>query len=235
MRHGDGLMGMQALGPASVDHVLTDPPYSQWVHQQHKVGGGARVGGGERYKDLGFGHLTPELRAEAARHIARITRRWCLVFCDAEGIAGWMHDLALWGLEHVRVGAWIKQGATPQFSGDRPAPGWEAIVVAHRPGRKRWNGGGRHAVWTHPIVQTGRLHTTQKPLGLMEALVRDFTEPGELILDPFAGSGTTGVAAVRHGRRFLGWELQEKYADAARRRLAATQEQMTLGLAAEPA
>ena len=47
-------------------------------------------------------------------------------------------------------------------------------------------------------------HQTQKPLALMELLVRLFSDPGELILNPFAGSGTTGVAAIRLGRRFLG-------------------------------
>jgi site-specific DNA-methyltransferase (adenine-specific) len=47
----------------------------------------------------------------------------------------------------------------------------------------------------------------QKPLALMDVLVRLFSEPGELILDPFAGSGTTGVAALRLGRRFVGWEM----------------------------
>lgn len=54
----------------------------------------------------------------------------------------------------------------------------------------------------------------------MEVLVRLFSDPGELILDPFAGSGTTGVAAVRLGRRFVGWEMNPVYADIARRRLA---------------
>jgi DNA modification methylase len=67
----------------------------------------------------------------------------------------------------------------------------------------------------------------------MESLLRDFTDPGDLILDPFAGSGTTGVAAIRLGRRFVGWERDAKYHDVATRRLAATREQ--LGLFAEGA
>lgn len=62
----------------------------------------------------------------------------------------------------------------------------------------------------------------------MERLVRDFSDRGELILDPFAGSGTTGVAALRLGRRFLGWERNPKYHGTADRRLAATHEQLEL-------
>jgi site-specific DNA-methyltransferase (adenine-specific) len=51
-----------------------------------------------------------------------------------------------------------------------------------------------------------RLHPTQKPLALMRDLVRDFTQPGDVVLDPFMGSATTGVACLEEGRRFLGIE-----------------------------
>jgi site-specific DNA-methyltransferase (adenine-specific) len=64
----------------------------------------------------------------------------------------------------------------------------------------------------------------------MQLLVRLFSNKGELILDPFAGSGTTGVAALRLGRRFLGWELNAVYVAVARKRLATAREQLELGL-----
>ena len=64
----------------------------------------------------------------------------------------------------------------------------------------------------------------------MELLVRLFSNHGELVLDPFAGSGSTGVAAIRLGRRFLGWEMNPAYADIARRRVAAAREQLDLGI-----
>ena len=73
-------------------------------------------------------------------------------------------------------------------------------------------------------------HQTQKPLALMELLVRLFSAHGELVLDPFAGSGTTGVAAMRLGRRFLGWEMDPAYVAIASRRLAAAREQLELGV-----
>ena len=63
---------------------------------------------------------------------------------------------------------------------------------------------------------------------IMESLVRDFTDPGDLILDPFAGSGTTGVAAIRLGRRFIGWEKDPKYHAIALKRLTAAKEQLEL-------
>jgi DNA modification methylase len=134
------------------------------------------------------------------------------------------------GLDYVRTGAWVKVGATPQFSGDRPAVGFEAVTICHPPGRKHWNGGGKHAVWTHPIVldrgKTGaRMHTTQKPLGLMESLVSLFTDRDETVLDAFMGSGTTGVACIKLGRRFIGIERDPKYFEAACGRIEDAQRQ----------
>jgi len=104
----------------------------------------------------------------------------------------------------------------------------EPVVIASRPGRKRWNGGGAHAVWTCPVEREGRVHPAQKPLALMQTMVRLFSDPGELVLDPFTGSGTTGVAALSLGRRFEGWELDPGYASLARSRLARARQQLEL-------
>jgi len=98
-------------------------------------------------------------------------------------------------------------------------------------GRSTWNGGGSHGVF---IVNKGgdsrTGHQTQKPVALMELLVRLFSDKGQLILDPFARSGTTGVAAIRLGRRFLGREMDSTYVSIARRRLEAAREQLELGV-----
>lgn len=71
--------------------------------------------------------------------------------------------------------------------------------------------------------QTGRVHPTQKPVALMEYLIRTYTNPGELVLDNTMGSGTTGVACVNTGRRFIGIERDEKYFQIARERILGEQ------------
>jgi site-specific DNA-methyltransferase (adenine-specific) len=223
-----GPEGLALLPDKSVDHVICDPPYSAWVHAQHMIGGGARRNGSARYKDLGFGAISVDAMTTAAEQFARVSRRWVIVFCAAEMVGSWRDAMTDKGLEHVRVGVWVKGGATPQFSGDRPAPGFESIEIAHPAGRKTWNGGGRHAVWLADVPRGDRHHTTQKPIDLMEQLVRDFTDPGDLILDAFAGSGTTGVAAKRLGRRFIGWERDPKYHAIAEKRIASAREQRQL-------
>ena len=125
----------------------------------------------------------------------------------------------------------------PRMDGSRPAYGTEAICVAHAPreaGRTRWNGGGKPAVYPFPVQEPCREHPTQKPLALMEALIRDFTDPGDLVVDPFAGAGTTLVAARRLGRRALGWERSPAYFSIAERRIRDAREQLTIPLARQP-
>jgi site-specific DNA-methyltransferase (adenine-specific) len=83
--------------------------------------------------------------------------------------------------------------------------------------------GGTQVVWSLPTPgprekQHGR-HPTQKPLALLDRVVAAASSPGDLVLDPFSGSGTTGVAATRAGRRFLGVEMDPQYLDLAARRI----------------
>lgn len=238
LRHGDCIEGMRGMDDKSVDHVICDPPYDEHTHRAQRRGatGKDKTKGlsstsvsMERY--IGFPAITTAEMDACAREFSRVCKRWILVFCSMEQQHAWMTLMERHGLNHVRFGIWSKPGSTPQFTGDRPGTGCEAIEIAHPPGRKRWNGGGGFGLWTVPIVkeQTGvRVHPTQKPLALMEALVRDFTDPGDLILDPFAGSGTTGVAAIRLGRRFVGWERDPKYHAIATKRLSVTREQLGL-------
>lgn len=225
--HGDNADILPTL--AEVDHVITDPPYSAHVHGNARSGrmvaANDRGGRFRRNVELGFDHIADDDMRFIAEQSARLASRWVLTFSDTESSHLWREAMEREGLDYVRTGAWIKVGCTPQFSGDRPATGFEAVTICHPKGRKRWNGGGKHAVWSVPIVldrgrNGARLHTTQKPLELMSALVDQFTDPGETILDPFAGSGTTLVAAKGLGRRAIGVELDERYAEIAARRLA---------------
>lgn len=246
---GDNKMVLPKLAAKSVDHVITDPPYSEHVHgKQRRVMAGKggrkskrRASGRGFYRaigiaPLGFESLSAELRLSSAEQFARVCRRWCLVFSDAESCGDWRHDLDAFGLRHVREGAWVKLCAQPQLSGDRPGVGHEAIQISHpKSPRCRWNGGGHSAIWSHAIATdrngNERHHTTQKPLDLFLRLIEQFTNPDDVVLDPFCGSGTTGVACLRLGRRFIGIEKDAKYAAIARDRLAAEGRGLSLSAA----
>jgi DNA modification methylase len=230
--HGDCREVLPAL--ESVEHVITDPPYSIMVVNTSKGASGTyratnngsvRIGEAER-RDLGYAGIDDEIRQTVSANIGRVTRRWAIVFCDAESLTTWRVLLEEGGLRHIRSGAWVSPACTPQFTGDRPGTGWEACEIAHAPGRCRWNDGGRPAVWIINRPTNGSAeraeasHPTPKPTALLEKIVTQFTDPGETILDPFMGSGTTLVAAKRLGRKAIGIELEEKYCEIAAKRLA---------------
>lgn len=208
-----------------VDHVFSDPPYGvNETHSAHLSGVTLRDGTPAR-QALGFDGITQqELQAFAAQWVG-MASRWVVFSCE------WKHAHALPHL--IRLGIWRKPDGTPQFTGDRPGTGWEAVAILHREGRKKWNGGGKHAVWTIP-KGAGDGHPTQKPVPLLREWVCDFTDPAETILAPFMGSGTTGVAAVQMGRNFIGIEREPKYFDIACRRIEEAQRQSDLFIAPEP-
>lgn len=239
----DPVSGLASLPDKSVDVVITDPPYASEIYQRCKKNPARSNGGGRgrrstnKYSvglkaltDGAIGTLDDVLEGSMA-HVARITRRWALVFCDVESLYLVRGELVRGGMRYVRTGVWAKEDPMPQFSGDRPAQGFEACAIAYGGDEEMWwNGGGKAGLWRHGVCKTDRPdHPCPKPLELMEELVRDFTDPGELICDPFAGSGTTGVACKRLGRRFLGWEMKPEYAAVAQKRIENAREQMVIG------
>lgn len=217
-----------------VDHVITDPPYSARTHA--RLGREGRNDGHSKRGALNFESVSDVDVVSA--HFARVAARWVITFGDEFSFPEWMRHCSEAGLELVRHGVWVKSNPMPQMSGDRPGCGFEsmAIMHGHRPkgtGRMHWNGGGKCAVFhgdgNNPRGTNERVdHPTQKPVALMLELVELFTDEGETVLDPFAGSGTTGVACLRLGRKFIGIERDEKYAALAAERLEAENSGLTL-------
>jgi site-specific DNA-methyltransferase (adenine-specific) len=200
---------LPTLGVAAVDHIIGDPPYDERTHARARS---LRDGGSDIPIDFAplsdFHHLQASLL---------LARRWVVFFCALEQLGEYARAA---GEAWLRAGVWVRPDGTPQISGDRPAQGAEGIAIAHAAGQaKAWNSGGKRGVWTHGVHRGDRLHPTQKPLPLMLELLEDFTGAGDVILDPFAGSGTTGQACMLLGRRFIGIERDPKYAAIARDRI----------------
>jgi site-specific DNA-methyltransferase (adenine-specific) len=172
---GDGFAVLRDLSDRAVGHVITDPPYAEKTHagartENHTTA----VAPGKRYGShalVDFASFDDETFLTLCDEAVRVARRWVLMTCD------WRHSAAAecGGRPVVRCGVWIKPDSAPQFTGDRPGTGWEAVLILHRQGRKRWNGGGHHAVWTHPIERDGD-HPAQKPLPLVRRWLKDFRQ-----------------------------------------------------------
>lgn len=202
---GDAFSIMPKLDP--VDVIISDPPYNPKTHK------GARSAKALSTSPVDFDSISEEDFVAFCANALTLAKRWVVMSC------AWQHaaQLEKAGLPLVRLGIWHKPNGAPQFTGDRPGVGWEAIAILHREGRKHWNGGGHHAVWVCN-VEHGE-HPTQKPLKLLTDWVMTFTDPWETVLDPFCGSGTTGVACAKSGRKFIGIEKRPDYFNLAVRRI----------------
>lgn len=123
-------------------------------------------------------------------------------------------------------------GTSPQYKvyhgmGDTKAafaPSHENIVFAVK-GKYSFPGSRPKDLVTFPKINSSKMvHPTEKPVGLLANLISSVTKPGDLILDPFAGSGSTLVAAKKTGRRFIGIELDDDYFVTAQRRIEEVRE-----------
>jgi site-specific DNA-methyltransferase (adenine-specific) len=202
-----------------VDHVITDPPYSENTHQMAKTNKGA----GHGTKLVTFDSLSGEEFDKFMGLCLGVAYEWVIATCDYKHAARFYDHPRF-----VRLGAWVKPNPMPQISADRPGQGFETVLILHAGAvAKKWNRGGGAGVWTFP-VNTASEVPTQKPLALLMALVEDFTEPGQSILDPCMGSGTTGVAALALGRTFVGMEQDEGRFSIACRRIEQAYKQRPL-------
>lgn len=233
--HGDCREWLAAQGDRSVDCVITDPPFDERTHNMVRTNrhGYGTSGGGNRVlsggSDVRFDAWNHDAQLDLFATLGRITRRWVVSNVATDTAFRFEVEQPPAGLRVLRVGAWVKTNPMPIISADRPAMGWEPIVYMHRDDVKpEWNGGGKAANFVLPTSQ-GSGHPTQKPLGMVASWVRLFTNPGDLILDPFAGSGTTLRAAKDEGRRVVAWEVREDFCELAARRL--TQDTLFGGVA----
>lgn len=221
---------LRTLDAGSVDCVLTDPPFAEKTHEgarsQVATGRAGRLGfadGEGVKKTVDFASWGNQQFLIFVAELVRVCTGWIVMTCD------WRHAAVAeeTGLPLVRLGVWIKPDAAPQFTGDRPGTGWEAVAIFHREGKKQWNGGGSHAVWSCERDRS-KVHPSVKPLPLIERWVRLFSGPGHTILDPCMGSGTVGVAGLRTGRGFVGCEIDEAKFLTAQKRIAAEQDRYPL-------
>lgn len=218
--HGDCRDLLASLADESVAAVLTDPPYTERTHQKARTP--------ERSGVTAFGSITDDDLTFMLSEMGRVSSGWVVATLD------YRHAVAFdnappSGLKVQRLGVWVKTNPTPQLSGDRPAQGWESIAYMHRADRRsKWNGGGAHGNFVLPIPPPEG-HPTAKPLGVLAQFVRWFTNPGDTVLDPFAGSGTTLRAAKDEGRKAIGVEIDERYCEVIAKRL--TQDTLFGGVA----
>lgn len=233
---GDCLEIMPTLPPASVDLVLTDPPYNLAWKAEIKLAGRSNIFH-RAAQILKWDEVSiPELCAGTYPQFNRLLKESgsVLSFCRTEFITELVNAGKKEDLDVKTTIVWHKTNPVTQIRKKNYLSSIEAVVWQARKREKipfTFNFGRQtdmHNFIEGPICMGAERteHPTQKPIYVLEKLLVVHSNCGDLVIDPFMGSGTTGVACVRNGRKFIGIELNEKYFDIACRRIEAETKQM---------
>ena len=238
---GDGLAMMADLPPDSVDCIWTDPPYLLSNGGMTCVAGkrvSVNKGAWDRSDGIENDH---EFNLSWLRECYRVLKPAGTIW-----VTGTHHVYLSVGLAMMQLGfrilndiIWEKSNPPPNLGCRCFAHSTETILWAtkapkgsrhkytfHYQEMKDENGGKQmKTVWRFPAAgrpeKSFGKHPTQKPIALIERCLRASTNPGDLVLDPFAGAASTGCAAIPLGRHFIGSEIEPEYADIGAQRLTA--------------
>lgn len=220
---GDSLRLLRELPDASVGMVLTDPPFSSGGQFR----GDRVIQTGSKYGAAALADFAGDNRDQrsfllwstlwlAECHRVAVPGSICAVFIDWRQLPTMTDALQAGGWVWRGVSAWHKPNARPQLG--RPWQDCEFICWGTAGPRVIVGETGPKLMSVCPPT-THRVHQTEKPVTLLREWVK-LCPAGDLVLDPFAGSGAVGLAALLEGRRFLGMEISQHFATLASERLA---------------
>ena len=241
---GDCVAQMAALPAASIDLVFADPPYNLQLKGDLKRPDDSRVNAVDDDWDkfasfAEYDAFTRAWLAACRRLLKPAGTLWVIgSYHNIYRVGAILQDLDFWILNDV---VWRKSNPMPNFRGRRFTNAHETLIWAAREQTSRYTfnyealKAGNEDVqvrsdWTIPLctgeerlkqVDGGKLHPTQKPEALVARVILAASRPGDVVLDPFFGTGTTGAVAKRLGRSFIGIEREKSYARAAEKRIAA--------------
>ena len=210
---GDCLEILKQLPDKCIDLVLTDPPYgmayqSSWRTDKHDL---------IHFDELENDEWVIPFLKEAYRVLKDDTHIY--IFCNDYLFAKFREWMPFCGFTLKRTLVWVKNNHTSgDLEGDYGNK-TEWVIFAHK-GRRLLNGNRDTNVLNFSRVSDTDDHPTPKPVDLCQFLVEKSTQAGEIVLDPFLGSGTTAVACKQINRNFIGIEKEQKYVDIANERLS---------------
>jgi modification methylase len=243
---GDCIAALRNLPSGTVDLVFADPPYNLQLGGELLRPNNTRVDGvddgWDQFENFAtYDRFSRAWLAECRRVLKPNGALWVIgTYHNIFRLGTALQDLGFWLLNDV---IWLKTNPMPNFKGTRFTNAHETLIWAARDARSRpiFNYDSLKAFnddlqmrsdWLLPICSgaerlrdgAGRkAHPTQKPEALITRILLATSKPGDLVLDPFFGTGTTGAVATRLGRRFIGIERDAGYVKAAQERIAAIQ------------
>ncbi len=238
---GDCVEVLSGLPERSIDLIFADPPYNLQLRQELWRPNRTRVDPVDEEWDrfASFAEYDAFTRAwlAACRRVLKDTGTiWVIgTYHNIYRVGAILQDLGYWILNDV---VWVKRNPMPNFRGVRFTNAHETLIWAQKARGKRYtfhhqlmkslNGDLQmRSDWHLPIctgkerlkVNGKKAHATQKPEALLERVILASSNPGDVVLDPFFGTGTTGAVAKRLGRRWIGIERDPRYVELAIRRI----------------
>ncbi len=233
---------MQGLPARSVDLIFADPPYNLQLggdlHRPNNSKVDAVDDEWDKFDSLAaYDSFTRDWLNAARRVLKDDGAMWVIgSYHNIFRLGAILQDMGFWILNDV---VWRKTNPMPNFRGRRFCNAHETMIWASKSKDSKYcfNYEAMKALnddlqmrsdWTLPICSGGerlkgddgkKAHPTQKPESLLHRVIMSSTEMGDLVLDPFFGSGTTGAVAKKLGRHFIGIEREQDYIDAAKQRL----------------
>jgi len=203
--------------------VITDPPYAVGyvggrAAQEERIAKARR--GVDQPSDIYWDKLTPEayrsllLSSLSLSHAHSDDRAPLYLWFGSIHIRDVLHCMEQTGWQERNLLVWVKNnGAGALFA--QYKHWYEPLFYAHKRGQSpRWHGPTNEStVWQHDKPAKNDLHPTMKPVALIERAITNATTPGQLVADPFLGSGTAIIAAQRAGRICYGMDLDARYCD----------------------
>ena len=240
---GDCVEAMRRLPDASVDLVFADPPYNLQLGGDLNRPDGSHVDAvtddWDQFDSFAiYDTFTREWLTEARRVLKPDGALWVIgSYHNIYRVGAMLQDLGFWILNDI---VWRKSNPMPNFRGTRFTNAHETLLWCSLGEKAKYHFNYRamktlndelqmRSDWVLPICSGGerlkedsghKLHPTQKPESLLYRVLLATTEPGDVVLDPFFGTGTTGAVATRLGRKWIGCEREAPYRAAARERIA---------------
>ena len=241
----DCVTAMAGLPDKSVDMIFADPPYNLQLGGDLFRPEGGRVDAvddaWDKFDSLAaYDEFTRAWLAEARRILKDDGTIWVIgSYHNIYRVGSLLQDADYWILNDV---VWRKTNPMPNFRGTRFTNAHETLIWCSKSEKARYTFNYRtmkalnddlqmRSDWLFPICSGGerekdddghKAHPTQKPEALLYRILLACTQPGDVVLDPFFGTGTTGAVARRLGRRWIGIERESAYVEVARRRIAAS-------------
>jgi modification methylase len=241
--HGDCIKILKSLPENSVDLIFADPPYNLQLRNDlyrpnmSKVD--AVTDGWDKFNGFAeYDSFTREWLSASRRVLKETGTIWVIgSYHNIYRVGSIMQDLGFWILNDV---VWIKNNPMPNFRGVRFTNAHETMIWAQKKQGARYTFNHKSMKALNDDLQmrsdwnlnlaTGKqrirangtkAHSTQKPEALLYRIIMASSDPGDVVLDPFFGSGTTGAVAKRLGRHWVGIEREKKYVRLAQKRIDA--------------